>query len=46
MVYLAHNATTPLRPEVLEAMMPFLQGAHGNPSSIHRLGQEMWGMLV
>ena len=39
-IYLDHNATTPLRPEVLEAMMPFLQEAYGNPSSIHRFGQE------
>jgi cysteine desulfurase len=39
-IYLDHNATTPLGPEVLGAMMPFLQEAYGNPSSIHRLGQE------
>ena len=40
MVYLDHNATTPLAPEVLEAMMPFLRGGHGNPSSIHADGRE------
>jgi cysteine desulfurase len=40
MVYLDHNATTPLRPEVLETMMPFLQTHHGNPSSLHRPGQD------
>ena len=27
-------------PEVLESMMPFLQGQYGNPSSLHRLGAE------
>ncbi len=39
-VYLDHNATTPVDPEVLEAMMPFLRDAWGNPSSIHALGNE------
>ena len=37
-IYCDHNATTPLRPEVLEAMMPFLCDAFGNPSSVHRFG--------
>lgn len=39
-VYLDHNATTPVRPEVLEAMLPFLREAFGNPNSVHRPGQE------
>jgi cysteine desulfurase len=39
MVYLDHNATTPVRPEVLEAMLPYLRGEFGNPNSIHKLGQ-------
>ena len=39
-VYLDYNATTPLRPEALEAMMPFLEGRFGNPSSTHALGRE------
>jgi cysteine desulfurase len=39
-VYLDHAATTPLRPEALEAMLPFLQGAYGNPSSAHALGRQ------
>ncbi len=39
MVYLDYNATTPLAPEALEAMMPFLVGHHGNPSSIHEAGR-------
>ncbi|MGD8699358.1 MAG: aminotransferase class V-fold PLP-dependent enzyme, partial [Gemmatimonadales bacterium] len=39
-VYLDHNATTPVDPEVLEAMLPFLQAEYGNPSSIHSRGNE------
>jgi len=39
-IYLDHNATTPIRPEVLEAMMPFLKDEFGNPSSLHQLGQK------
>jgi cysteine desulfurase len=38
-IYLDHNATTPVDPRVLEAMLPFLQEAFGNPSSIHWFGQ-------
>jgi len=38
MVYLDHNATTPLEPDVLEAMLPFLRDQHGNASSRHELG--------
>ena len=38
-IYLDHAATTPLRPEALQAMLPYLQGAFGNPSSIHAVGQ-------
>ena len=37
-VYLDHNATTPLDPEVLEAMIPYLTDRYGNPSSIHSPG--------
>ncbi len=39
MAYLDHNATTPLDGEVLEAMLPFLRDAHGNPSSAHSFGR-------
>jgi cysteine desulfurase len=35
MPYLDHAATTPMRPEALEAMLPFLQGTFGNPSGQH-----------
>ena len=38
MIYCDHNATTPIRPEVLEAMLPFLRNEYGNASSVHRLG--------
>jgi cysteine desulfurase len=38
-VYLDHAATTPLRPEALEAMLPYLTEQFGNPSSSHRFGQ-------
>ncbi|MCX7896530.1 MAG: cysteine desulfurase [Rhodocyclaceae bacterium] len=39
-VYLDHNATTPLEPTVLEAMMPFLTDRYGNPSSRHAWGRQ------
>ncbi len=38
-IYLDHAATTPLRPEVLEAMLPYLTQHHGNPSSLHAAGR-------
>lgn len=38
-IYLDHNATTPVDPAVLEAMLPFLSGDFGNASSIHAFGQ-------
>src|SRR5256712_11619466 len=40
LVYLDNAATTPVRPEVLEAMLPYLgKDAFGNPSSAHRFGR-------
>lgn len=39
MIYLDHNATTPLDERVLDAMMPYLQALYGNPSSLYRLGR-------
>jgi cysteine desulfurase len=38
-IYLDHAATTPLRPESLEAMLPFLTEQFGNPSSAHAFGR-------
>ena len=39
MVYLDHNATTPLCAEARSAMLPFLNGNFGNPSAIHAAGR-------
>ena len=39
MVYFDHNATTPLAPEVLEGMLPYLGRFFGNPSGLYRLGR-------
>ena len=38
-IYLDYNATTPVDPQVAEAMQPFLTEHYGNPSSNHRLGR-------
>lgn len=38
LVYLDHNATTPLLPEVVDAMLPYLREHFGNPSSTHAFG--------
>lgn len=39
-IYLDHNATTPVRSEVFDAMEPFFRDRFGNASSIHRYGQD------
>ncbi len=39
-VYLDHNASTPVHPEVVDAMLPFFSGRFGNPSSVHAFGRE------
>ena len=38
-IYLDHNATTPILPEVLDSMLPFYKDKFGNPSSIHSEGR-------
>lgn len=38
-IYLDHGATTPIRQEVMDAMLPYLTEHYGNPSSVHRFGQ-------
>jgi cysteine desulfurase len=40
-IYLDHNATTPVAPEVLDAMLPWLRGEYGNSSSSHPCGQRV-----
>jgi cysteine desulfurase len=45
-VYLDYNATTPLAPEVLEAMLPYLRDDFGNPSSIHQFGRRAKAALL
>ncbi|MGE3539257.1 MAG: cysteine desulfurase family protein [Candidatus Tectimicrobiota bacterium] len=39
-VYLDHNATTPVLPEVLEVLLRYYQEDFGNPSSVHRQGRK------
>jgi cysteine desulfurase len=39
-IYMDHNATTPLRAEVREAMAPYFAGRFGNASSVHTFGRE------
>ena len=40
-IYLDHNATTPVDPDVLRAMLPFLRDEFGNPSSAYALGRRV-----
>ena len=44
-IYLDYNATFPVRPEVLEAMLPFYKEQFGNPSSVHWAGRQVSGAL-
>ncbi|MEE9522496.1 MAG: cysteine desulfurase family protein [candidate division NC10 bacterium] len=39
-IYLDYSATTPVDPQVREAMRPYFEGAFGNPSAAHALGRE------
>ena len=39
-IYFDHAATSPLDPRVRDAMLPFLSGGFGNPSSLHWAGRE------
>jgi cysteine desulfurase len=39
-IYLDHNATTPVHPDVIKAMLPFFEQHFGNASSIHSFGRE------
>ena len=40
-VYFDNAATTPISPEVIQAMLPYLENFHGNPSSIHAAGRKV-----
>jgi len=44
-VYFDYNATTPLDPDVRAAMLPFLDGYWGNPSSVHHIGRKARSLL-
>lgn len=39
-IYFDYNATTPLDPQVRAAMIPYMEGIFGNPSSVHHVGQK------
>ena len=45
MIYLDHNATTPVLPEVREAMMPYLTEQWGNPSSAYKFGSKLKAVI-
>lgn len=45
MIYLDHNATTPILAEVLEAMMPYLTTEWGNPSSSYKFGSKLKAVI-
>ena len=44
-IYFDHNATTPVDPSAADAMMRVLREEYGNPSSVHRLGQQAKSLL-
>ena len=44
-IYLDYNATTPVLPEVLEAMLPYYREQFGNPSSVHWAGRQVSGAV-
>lgn len=44
-IYLDHAATTPVHPDVVEAMVPVYQETFGNPSSVHQFGRKARSIL-
>ncbi|WP_269432485.1 aminotransferase class V-fold PLP-dependent enzyme [Bacillus sp. FJAT-18017] len=44
-IYLDYNASTPLAPEVIDAMTPLLQDFYGNPSALHWAGAPVKGFM-
>ena len=45
MIYLDYNATTPVLPEVFEAMTPYLTSEWGNPSSTYNFGSKLKAVI-
>ncbi len=45
MIYLDHNATTPIAPEVRDAMLPYFTEEWGNPSSSYEFGSKLKGVI-
>ncbi len=45
MIYLDHNATTPIDERVVEAMLPYLKSFYGNPSGLYRLSRLSRGAI-
>lgn len=45
LIYMDHAATTPVRPEVVEAMLPYFSENFGNPSSIYEMAQQSKGAV-
>jgi len=45
LIYLDHSATTPIAPEVIEAMTPHFQNTYGNASSVHGFGRKARAVL-
>ncbi|MBI3359305.1 MAG: aminotransferase class V-fold PLP-dependent enzyme [Nitrospirae bacterium] len=45
MIYLDHNATTSVLPEVSEAMIPYFTSEWGNPSSAYKFGSKLKGAI-
>ena len=45
MIYLDHNATTPVLPEVFEAMRPYFCEEWGNPSGAYKFGSKLKGVI-
>jgi cysteine desulfurase len=44
-IYLDHNATTSVAPEVLETMLPFFTSEWGNPSSSYKFGSKLKSVI-